>query len=247
MVESVLSTCVCMVIVRVKLPSASAPNSSNRPPSCESHVWPFGSTPAWHCANPSVAFGVKPEPWTTTCWPSVYGPAGSVESSGGGATAVGSKPSGTSLITSGSSIDWTRTTHSPTTSAEFAVSRTMMTPPSEYVRVRCTRIEVSTSPLASADWMFSGPPFVHEIPYVGASASHCETTTRSPGAKPVLCTWTTARSGTSNWGSTDTFGTLIGTDGSKSMGVAALSPPSYENALTEHFCGALAQSTTLGG
>ena len=37
------------------------------------------------------------------------------------------------------------------------------------------------------------------------------------------------------------------TDGSKSMGVAALSPPSYENALTEHFCGALAQSTTLGG
>ena len=78
---------------------------------------------------------MKPEPWTVTSSPSVYGPAGLVESVGGGATAVGSKPSGTSFITRGSSIDCARTTHSPTTSAQFAVSVMMTTPPL-YVSVR---------------------------------------------------------------------------------------------------------------
>ena len=59
-----------------------------------------------HCASPSTAFGVKPEPWTVTCSPSAYGPVGVVLISvGGGATAVGSKPSGTSFTASGSSTD----------------------------------------------------------------------------------------------------------------------------------------------
>ena len=65
-------------------------------------------TRGWRC-------GVKPAPCTVTSSPSVYGPAGVMVKGRPGATAVGSKPSGTSLSSrAGSSIDCTRSTHSPT-------------------------------------------------------------------------------------------------------------------------------------
>ena len=48
----------------------------NSPSAPESHVWPPGSgVGTAHCARPRTALGVKPEPWTTTSSPSVYGPA----------------------------------------------------------------------------------------------------------------------------------------------------------------------------
>ena len=160
MVASVLCTWACIVTVRVNSPLSSAVNPSNRPPACESQVGPSGAASAAHWAMPSTAFGVKPEPWTTTCSPSAYGPIGVVLMTGGGATAVGSKPSGTSVTASGSSTDWTRTTHSPTASAQFAVSAKKTTP-SAYVSVRCTRKAVSTLPSASAVRM-SGKVSEHE-------------------------------------------------------------------------------------
>src|SRR5690242_9511430 len=116
-------------MVRMKLPSPSALNSVKRPLSCESQLGPPGSTPDLHCAIPSTAFGVKPDPWTVTCCPSANGPPGVVVIVGGGATAVGSKPSGTSATTSGSSIDCTRTTHAPTELPQLVSSAMMITPP----------------------------------------------------------------------------------------------------------------------
>ena len=77
---------------------------------------------------------------------------------GGAATAVGSTPSGTSETTSGSSTDCTRMTHVPTAAEQSVGASAMMTtPPSDGVTTRCTRIDVSTTPLPSAWSTLSGP------------------------------------------------------------------------------------------
>src|SRR6478609_7361716 len=165
-----------MVTVRVNVPSASAENGVKMPSSPESH----DSLPVFaallHCASPRTAFGVNPAPWTTTCWPSPNGPAGVIVRVGGAATAVGSTPSGTSETTSGSSTDCTRMTHVPTASEQFVgASATMMTPPSGGVMTRCTRTDVSMTPLSSAWSRLSGPKVpLQAYPYVGEPATHCE-------------------------------------------------------------------------